>query len=1411
MSQPSEPAPPPGPQNPGPASSSDALASVDGEGATGAGWAPPKQFDEYRLLWPLSRGGMGEVYLGHDTLLDRPVAIKFISAINPDSAIREQFLNEARAAARLQHPNVVTIYRVGEVDGRPLIVSEYVRGQNLDAVPKPLTWRRALEIGLGLARGLAAAHRRGVLHRDIKPGNVILSSDGEIKLLDFGLAEFIDRANISGPELWAPEPHVGPISGTSETMQIPIEQAAQVVAVDRRAGGAQGSGPEGKEFVVVVGALPLPASGGEPSEDLAATPPAGSVPVTAEGPHENPVSVGKIRVTPRPMPAVSSTAPDENAPTNPRQKGPKGATTSGPKGLESISGAFGMIGFESTPQGSAVFHTSRIAGTPLYMAPEIWRGEPGTRQTDIYAMGSLLFELCAGAPPHIEVPLADLPRVVCEEDARPLASVAAGVDARFAAIVDRCLKRDPMQRFASGDELREALEVLKPSEQAAPAPEGNPYRGLLAFEAEHRGLFFGRTNEIGTIVDRLRTEAFVLVTADSGVGKSSLCRAGVLPLIGEGALGGSRKWTVVSMVPGRTPLGALIEVLAPVMGMPAEQLSARLRAEPTALAWEMRKHLGEERGVAIFLDQLEELVTIADPTETALVGAALGRLAARVPGVRMLMTVRSDFLARVATVPGLGDELARGLYLLRPMTSDKIREAIVGPAHAKGVHFESESMVEALAETTAKTDGGLPLLQFALTELWEARQGDSITQASLDRIGGVSGALARHADQVLLSLPSSQRLAARRILMLLVTLDGTRARRADEELVRSDSAREALEALVKGRLVVARDTGEGIGYEVAHEALLKGWGTLKRWLEEFAESRQVKGRLETSANEWRRLGQAREALWSARQLTELSLIDESELTPREQAFLLASRRAVQRSRWGRRIAIVTVPVFLGTFAGAIKYQERRTQRQRVDSYVALGTSALTEARHKAKLAEQQRHKAFAAFDAMKKDEGEAEWQKALELAKDAEETVSRAGQGLEAALTLDSDRKDVRGLLADALLEGALIAEANYHHGKKNDLMQRLPLYDADGTRVRRWNAPGLLSLVVEPAGARVELGQYVLDKRQRRQLSELQPLGEAPLREHSLAPGSYLLVISQPGYTSLRYPILVRRGDRLSVDLKLPREGDIPPGYVYIPPGRFLFGSADEESIRSGIWTTVPLHPAATDGYLIGRNEVTVAEWIEYITATQPADAKAAPRKEDALEEPILKREAGRGWTFTLKTIGGSFNLQTGEPLIIANRVRRRTQDWMRLPINNLNAAASRGYVSWLARSGRLPGARLCTEAEWERAARGADDRSYPHGDDIDKTEANFDETYGQDATVAAPDEVGSYPASASPFGVLDLAGNVQEWQQSVLQPGQWLTRGGAYFLPRLSTNLLNRSLYDANFRDSNIGMRVCATYKPK
>src|SRR5215468_4366546 len=166
-------------------------------------WRPPDEFEEYRLVRLLGRGTMGEVYLAHDSLLDRPVAVKFVRAA-VDPVARARFFNEARAIARLQHPNVVAIYRIAEVAGHPYLVSEYVRGRPLDQIDRPAQSRQVIEIALDLARGLAAAHRCGVLHRDVKPANAILTDDGRAKLLDFGLASVVDGTVLEEPAVAPP-------------------------------------------------------------------------------------------------------------------------------------------------------------------------------------------------------------------------------------------------------------------------------------------------------------------------------------------------------------------------------------------------------------------------------------------------------------------------------------------------------------------------------------------------------------------------------------------------------------------------------------------------------------------------------------------------------------------------------------------------------------------------------------------------------------------------------------------------------------------------------------------------------------------------------------------------------------------------------------------------------------------------------------------------------------------------------------------------------------------------------------------------------------------------------------------------------------------------------------------------------
>jgi serine/threonine-protein kinase len=150
-------------------------------------------FLRYRVLKELGHGGMGRLYLAWDPQLERHVAIKAL--IDDGDELRERFAREARSAARLRHGHIVTIYDIGEADGQPFLVMEFVEGRTLsDIIRKrePLSLVRKLQIGAELAEGLACAHRGGVVHRDVKPSNVMLDEGGAVKILDFGVARLME-------------------------------------------------------------------------------------------------------------------------------------------------------------------------------------------------------------------------------------------------------------------------------------------------------------------------------------------------------------------------------------------------------------------------------------------------------------------------------------------------------------------------------------------------------------------------------------------------------------------------------------------------------------------------------------------------------------------------------------------------------------------------------------------------------------------------------------------------------------------------------------------------------------------------------------------------------------------------------------------------------------------------------------------------------------------------------------------------------------------------------------------------------------------------------------------------------------------------------------------------------------------
>ena len=159
----------------------------------------------YQVLSPIGRGGMGEVYLAHDTRLGRNVALKVLRSgfsNNPDAVRR--FEQEARAASSLNHPNIVTIHEIGDIDDRRFLAMEYVEGRSLDAlIGQAASFRSAVHVGAQLARALAVAHAAGIVHRDVKPENIMVREDGYVKVLDFGIARLLSAPDPIGDHLTA--------------------------------------------------------------------------------------------------------------------------------------------------------------------------------------------------------------------------------------------------------------------------------------------------------------------------------------------------------------------------------------------------------------------------------------------------------------------------------------------------------------------------------------------------------------------------------------------------------------------------------------------------------------------------------------------------------------------------------------------------------------------------------------------------------------------------------------------------------------------------------------------------------------------------------------------------------------------------------------------------------------------------------------------------------------------------------------------------------------------------------------------------------------------------------------------------------------------------------------------------------
>jgi serine/threonine protein kinase len=553
-------------------------------------------------------------------------------------------------------------------------------------------------------------------------------------------------------------------------------------------------------------------------------------------------------------------------------------------------------------------------GTPYYLPPELLSGSEADERADLYAVGVLLFRVLTRRHPFEAETLDDLRAqldpggfaVPDVRDPRP------DVPVPLAEVIARCLApRD--ERFPSAESLLLALERVGPT-GARPLP-ATPYLGLAPFTADERGVFFGREEEVARVIGRLRVASTVTLVGASGAGKSSLALAGVAPAVEAGDLeagGTRRRFRTARFSPGARPL----EALCAALGQPEDRLRQAPERWWRLVRSDQPRRRAEESGLLLVVDQLEELVTVcADPEERAALGRALrGGLSAG-PSVRVLITSRDDFLARLGAVEGL-PEVLQTIHLVRPLDGEALRAAVVEPARAFGYAFEDEGMVERIVREVAGRSGTMPLLGFALRRLWEDRDEERrlLPGRALEQMGGIGGALARAADDLVRQLEGDGLSGpARAVLLELVTPEGTKRTRRLQELATAPGAAAVITRLRAARLL----TGSDEALELAHESLVREWALLRRWIDETRARRELAADAQHAAVRWQSRGRPSELLWRGRPLEEARalLAARGGLAAEAMEFLRSSERHAGRQRRLRWLLAVGAVAVVATAVG----------------------------------------------------------------------------------------------------------------------------------------------------------------------------------------------------------------------------------------------------------------------------------------------------------------------------------------------------------------------------------------------------------------------------------------------------------------------------------------------------------------
>ena len=824
--------------------------------------------DHFKVIRLLGRGGFGEVYLARDLKLGRKVALKMVHTRHLGSSKWvEQFLFEARATARFNHPNIVTVYGVGEHEGRPYVALEYLQGRNLRQWmnERPPTVKETMRIGLAVAQALQEAHRNKILHRDLKPENILIPRDGRLRVVDFGLAKVV-----------GPEP-----PGAAGEGQRPAPVPTAMPQTHSLSFGEKAE----SDTIAANPSVDSAGSSVNPPELEQADTLADDRPTDSTLPLVDADSGGKVRGSPRYMAPEQWLAGAGTEATDVWALGVllhellTGAVPYEGKRMENI--AFAVCSPEPVPtrveEGGEGERAVPAALRELVL--ECLRKDPAARASTARVVDVLQRQLTTGSR-RVTEEQGPFPGLLSFSEDQ--ADLFFGRDAEVSAFVEK-LRVVP------------SLAVLGPS---GAGKSSFVHAGVIP-RLREQGRWIVYKIRPGS--NPFRALATALISGD--VGTSSMARTG----------SSSERWTVM----GRGAMEAARwerdadSSLSP--RSEARLLARQLRDSPARLGMLLRETAERHQAHALLLvDQLEELQTHVDnPTLRGQFMEALGAAAddPQEP-MRVLVTMRDDFLGRLAESPESREILGRVSVLSSP-GPEALTEMLTLPLARVGYRFEDPALVQEMVQSAGGEPAALPLLQFSARTLWDRRdeQRKVLLRSSHEAMGGVEGALASHADSVLDGLTSAQLRQAYQVLLRLVTPEGTRRIVTRQDLLEGldEGAGLVLERLTESRLITGhKSSGEGAEdavLELAHESLIKSWDRLASLLEESREERAFLAEVGPAAALWHRRGRRDQEAWQGAALADAQQAlarCTSHVRQEVREFVAAGER---RRRRGRRLRI----------------------------------------------------------------------------------------------------------------------------------------------------------------------------------------------------------------------------------------------------------------------------------------------------------------------------------------------------------------------------------------------------------------------------------------------------------------------------------------------------------------------------